>query len=72
MITDVTVPHDQLFKKIKFKRAYTFLSSVGSEFQSIAPAIWTVFFPEEVLDCGTLRVPWFRTFLFWSSALMVR
>ena len=49
-----------------------FLSSVGSEFQSLAPAIWKVFLPEEVLDCGTLRVPWFRRFLFWSSALLVR
>ena len=60
MITDVTVPHDQLFKKIKFKKAYIlvlFLSSVGSEFQSLAPAIiWKVFLPEEVLDCGMLRV----------------
>ena len=36
-----------------------FLSCVGSELQSLAPAIWTVFLPEEVLDCGTLRVPWF-------------
>ena len=49
-----------------------FLSSVGSEFQSLAPAIWKVFLAEEVLDCGTLRVPWFRRFLFWSSALLVR
>ena len=72
MITNVTV--SQLFKKIEFKRAYTscFLSSAGSEFQSLAPAIWKVFLPEEVLDCGTLRVPWFRRFLFWSSALLVR
>ena len=53
MITNVTV--SQLFKKIEFKRAYTscFLSSAGSEFQSLAPAIWKVFLPEEVLDCGT-------------------
>ena len=49
-----------------------FLSSVGSEFQSLAPAIWKVSFAEEVLGCGTLRVPWFRRFLFWSSALLVR
>ena len=30
-----------------------FLSSVESEFQSLAPAIWKVFPPEVVLDCGT-------------------
>ena len=32
-----------------------FLSSVGSEFQSLAPAIWKVFLPEEVLDCGIVE-----------------
>ena len=49
-----------------------FLSSVGREFQSLAPEIWKVFLPEEVLDCGTSRVPWFRRFLFLSSVLLVR
>lgn len=37
-----------------------FPSSVGSDFQSLAPAIWKVFFPEEILDYGTSRVPWFH------------
>ena len=49
-----------------------FLSSVGREFQSLALAIWKVFLPEEVIDCGTSRVPWFRRFLFLSSVLLVR
>ena len=49
------------------KTLVLFLSFVGSEFQSLAAAIWKVFLPEEVLDCGTLRVPWFRRFLFWRS-----
>ena len=30
-----------------------FLSSVGSEFQSLAPAIWKVFLPEEVPSSET-------------------
>ena len=66
MITNVTV--SQLFKKIKFKRAYTSRFPKFSEFQSLAPAIWKVFLPEEVLVCNRSKVPWFRRFLFWSSA----
>ena len=71
MITNVTV--SQLFKKLNFKEPIlvVFLSSVGSEFQSLEPAIWKVFLPEEVVDYGTSRVPWFRRFLFWGSDLLV-
>ena len=49
-----------------------FLSSAGSEFQSLAPAIWRVFPPVKVLYYGTSRLPWLRRFLFWSFALLVR
>ena len=49
-----------------------FMSSLGSEFQSLAPAIWKIFLPKEVLDRGILRVPWFCRFLFWSLTLLVR
>ena len=49
-----------------------FLSSAGSEFQSLAPAIWRVFPPVKVLYYGTSRLPWLRRFLFWSLALLVR
>ena len=49
-----------------------FLSSAGSEFQSIAPAIWKVFPPVKVLYYGTSRLPWLRRFLFWSLAVLVR
>ena len=71
MITNVTV--SQLFKKINLKEPIlvVFLSFVGSEFQSLAPAIWKVFLPEEVSDYDTLRVCWFRRFLLWGSALLV-
>ena len=53
------------------KTLVVFLSFVGSEFQSLAPAIWKVFLPGEVLDCGTLRVTWFRRCLLCCSALLV-
>ena len=46
-------------KKLNFKEPIlvVFLSSVGSEFQSLAPAVWKVFLPEEVVDYGMSRVP---------------
>ena len=45
-------------KKLNLKEPIlvVFLSSVGSEFQSLAPTVWKVFLPEEVLDYGMSRV----------------
>ena len=42
---------------------------MGIEFQSLAPAMWKVFLPEEVLDRKCLGSADY--FLFWSVALQL-
>ena len=49
-----------------------FLSSVGSEFQSLAPACLNVLLPDRVLARGRSIMPLFRNALPWSLLLLVK